>query len=192
MEHPERWHRDQFRHRGPFWPRQRGGNGGPLRRDPADRLAGGVAAGVAEWRGFSVTTVRIVFVIAALVSAGYFVPLYVAAWLFIPEAGAEASIASKARYDSRGIRLAIGMGSLLILVLLVAGVFNAGWLTHWAWPLVFSVAGLALIWRNASPEEQASLRQLLEPLETATSLIPISNASPSTPAKLRLRLFGSR
>jgi signal transduction histidine kinase len=168
VEHPERWHRDQFRHRGPFWLRHRGGNGGPLRRDPADRLAGGVAAGVAEWRGFNVTTVRIVFVIAALVSAGYFVPLYIVAWLFIPEAGAEASIASKARYDSRGIRLAIGLGSLLILVLLVAGVFNAGWLTHWAWPLVFSVAGLALIWRNASPEEQATLRQLLEPLETAT------------------------
>ncbi|MGH3199248.1 MAG: ATP-binding protein [Streptosporangiaceae bacterium] len=167
MEDPERWHRDAFRRRGPFWLRQRGGDGGPLRRDPADRLGGGVAAGVAAWRGFSVTTVRIVFVLAALVSAGYFVPLYILAWLFIPAAGAEASIASKARYDSRGIRLAIGLASLVVLVLLVAGALNAGWLTRWAWPLVFSVAGLALIWRNASAEEQATLRQLVEPLEGA-------------------------
>jgi signal transduction histidine kinase len=167
VEHPERWHRDQFRHGGPPWLRPRGGDGCPLRRDPADRLGGGVAAGVAAWRGFSVTTVRIVFVLAALVSAGYFVPLYILAWLFIPAAGAEASIASKARYDSRGIRLAIALGSLVVLVLLAAAALNAGWLTRWAWPLVFSVAGLALIWRNASEEEQATLRQLVEPLEGA-------------------------
>ena len=166
MEHPERWHRDQFRHRGPFWVRHRGGDGGPLRRDPADRLGGGVAAGVAAWRGFNVTTVRIVFVLIALLG-GWFVPLYVAAWLFIPAAGEEASIASKARYDSRGIRLAVGLGSLLILVLLAAGALNGGWFTRWAWPQVFSVAGLVLIWRNAPPEEQATLRQLVEPLEAA-------------------------
>src|SRR5271166_3092042 len=54
-EDPERWHGDHdpfgpwprgrfgHRHRGPFWMRR--GNGGPLRRDPVERLAGGVAAG---------------------------------------------------------------------------------------------------------------------------------------------------
>ena len=36
------------RHRGPFWMRR--GNGEPLRRDPAERLAGGVAAGLALQR----------------------------------------------------------------------------------------------------------------------------------------------
>ena len=100
--------------------RHRGGDGGPLRRDPADRLGGGVASGVAAWRGFSVTTVRIVFVLIALVSTGCFVPLYVVAWLLIPAAGEQASIGSKARSDSRGIALAAGLASLLILVLLVA------------------------------------------------------------------------
>ena len=50
---PPHWHRraERWRNRG---------NGEPLRRDPEDRLAGGVAAGVAAWRGFSPTTVRIV------------------------------------------------------------------------------------------------------------------------------------
>jgi len=173
VEDPERWHRDTWHgpwHRGdepwrsggPSGLRHRHGNGGPLRRDPDEALAGGVAAGVAAWRGFNVTTVRIVFVLVGL--SGWFVPLYVAGWLFIPAAGAEANIASKARNDSAGIRLAVGLASLMILVLLVAGAFHDGWFISWAWPQVFSVAGLALIWRNAPEQEQASLRRVLEPL----------------------------
>jgi signal transduction histidine kinase len=171
MEDPERWHRDHWRRdhwrRGPFLLRHRGGDGGPLRRDPADRLGGGVAAGMAAWRGFNVTTVRIVFVLIALVSGGWFVPLYVAGWLFLPAAGEQASIGSKARSDARGIRLAIGLTSLLTLVLLAASALNGGWFVGWAWPQVFSAAGLVLIWRNAPEEEQATLRRLLEPIETA-------------------------
>src|SRR6266567_8153001 len=186
VEHPARWHRDQWRrdplrHRGPFWLRQRGGNGGPLRRDPDDRLGGGVAAGVAAWRGFSVTTVRIVFVLIALVSGGWFVPVYVAGWLLLPAAGEQASIGSKAKSDGGGLRLAIGLASLLILVLLAASALNGGWFVGWAWPQVFSVAGLALIWRNAPEEEQATLRHLLEPLGVATD-----DVKPNRRSALRL------
>ena len=166
VEDPERWHRDHW-HRGPFWLRHRDGNGGPLRRDPTDRLGGGVAAGVAAWKGFNVTTVRIVFVLIAMVSTGWFVPVYVAGWLLIPAADADGSIATRARSDSRGIRLAVGLSSLVILLLLAAGALNGGWLVGWAWPQVFSVAGLVLIWRNAPQEEQATLRRLVEPFETA-------------------------
>ena len=166
VEDPERWHRDHW-HRGPFWLRHRDGNGGPLRRDPTDRLGGGVAAGVAAWKGFNVTTVRIVFVLIAMVSTGWFVPVYVAGWLLIPAADEDGSIATRARSDSRGIRLAIGLSSLVILLLLTAGALNGGWLVGWAWPQVFSVAGLVLIWRNAPQEEQAMLRRLVEPFETA-------------------------
>jgi signal transduction histidine kinase len=188
VEDPERWHRDHWHRdhwrRGPFWLRQRGGTGGPLRRDPADRLGGGVAAGVAAWRGFNVTAVRIVFVLIALVSTGFCVPLYVLAWLFIPAAGEQASIGAKARYDAGGIRLAVGLASLLILVLLVAGALNDGWFITWAWPQVFSVAGLALIWRNAPPEEQETLRHLLEPLGAT------GGAAPSRRVALRLVIAG--
>src|SRR6266704_296624 len=191
VEHPARWHRDQWRrdplrHRGPFWLRQRGGNGGPLRRDPDDRLGGGVAAGVAAWKGFSVTTVRIVFVLVTLVSTGWGVPLYVLAWLFIPAAGAEANIFSKARTDAGGIRLAVGLASLLIFVLLVAGALNGGWFIGWASPQVFSIAGLALIWRNAPAEDQATLRHLLEPLGVATG-----DVRPNRRSALRLVIAGA-
>jgi signal transduction histidine kinase len=195
VEDPERWERDQWHrepwhrggpwHRGPFWLRHRDGSGGPLRRDPDDRLGGGVAAGMAAWRGFNVTTVRIVFVLIALVSTGWFVPVYVAGWLFLPAAGAEASIASKAKNDSGGIRLAVGLASLLILVLLIAGALNDGWFISWAWPQVFSVGGLALIWRNAPAEEQATLRHLLEPLGAAAGEV-----APGRRSALRLVIAG--
>jgi signal transduction histidine kinase len=140
---------------------------GQLRRDPAQRIAGGVAAGLAAWKGYNVTTVRIVFVLVALVTSGTGVALYVAAWLFLPAADQDVSIATKARTDSRGIALAAGLAVLLTLFLLVAGVFNDGWLAGWAWPQVFSIAGLTLIWRNAPGEEQASLKRMVEPLEAA-------------------------
>ena len=173
VEDPAPWHRgrDQFgpwghRHRGPFWLRRRG-HGGPLRRDPAERLAGGVASGVAAWKGLNVTTVRIAFVLIALVSGGFAVPFYVAGWLLIPAAGEDSSIGSRARSDSAGIALAVGLATLLAFVLFVGGVFNDGWFAGWAWPQTVTVAGLALIWRNASPDEQATLRRLVEPLGAA-------------------------
>jgi signal transduction histidine kinase len=175
VEDPARWQRghDQFGpwghwHRGPFGLRRRG-DGGPLRRDPADRLAGGVASGVAAWRGFNVNSVRIVFVLVALIPSGFFVPLYVVAWLLIPAAGEDASIGSRARSDSRGIALAAGSATLLGFLLFVVGVFNVGWITSYAWPQLVTVAGLVLIWRNGSTEEQATLRRLAEPLGGAAS-----------------------
>ncbi|MBV9094755.1 MAG: PspC domain-containing protein [Streptosporangiaceae bacterium] len=171
VEQPARWRRDPFgprRHRGPDR-RLLAGCGGPLRRDPAERLVGGVASGVAAWRGLNVTTVRIVFVLAALIPSGFFVPLYVVGWLLIPAAGEDASIGSRARSDSRGIALAAGLASLLAFLLFVAGVFNDGWIDGYAWPQLVTVAGLVLIWRNASAEEQATLRRLAEPLGVAAT-----------------------
>jgi signal transduction histidine kinase len=144
---------------------------GQLRRDPGQRIAGGVAAGVAAWRGYNVTTVRIVFVLIGIVSSGVGVAAYVAAWLFLPAAGDapgdEVSIAAKARNDAKGIALAIGAAVALTMVLFVGGVFNDSWLGGWAWPQVFTVAALTLIWRNASAAEQSTMRRMVEPLEAA-------------------------
>jgi signal transduction histidine kinase len=146
------------------------GNGGPLRRDPDDRLAGGIAAGVAAWRGFSPTTVRIAFVVAALFSQGWGVPFYFIGWLLIPprsdDTGAEqASIGVRARHDSRGVALAIALASLLAVFLLLAGVLRDGAIEIYGWPQVASVFCLTLIYRNAPEREQAALRRLIQPLE---------------------------
>jgi signal transduction histidine kinase len=158
------WHSSRWESRAARW-RNRG-NGEPLRRDPEDRLAGGVAAGIAVWRGFSPTTVRIVLLVAAFVTGGWAVPFYFIAWLLIPARGAGASIGSKARHDSSGVALAIGAGSLLAVFLLLAGVLNDAAIEAYIWPQVVSVACLTLIWRNAPEAEQAAMRHLVEPLES--------------------------
>ena len=143
-------------------------SGGPLRRGRDDRLAGGVAAGMAARTGFDATVVRIAFVLATLATGGFALVVYVLAWLLVPLDGAEANIASQARLDRRGITLAAGLASLLAVVLLLASTFGIGWLGWLSWPLVISAAGIVLIWRNATADEQETMRHLAEPLAGLT------------------------
>jgi len=147
------------------------GNGGPLRRDPDDRLGGGVAAGIGAWRGFSPTTVRIACVVAALITQGWAVPFYFIGWLLIPARSEPAvdeqpSIGARARHDSRGVALAIGLASFFAVFLLLAGVLNDGAIEIYGWPQVASVFCLTLIWRNARESERAAMRHLIQPLES--------------------------
>ena len=142
------------------------GDGNPLRREPEDRIGGGVAAGIGTWRGFSPTTVRIAFVVAALVTTGWAVPIYFIGWLVIPAKGSDTTIAAKARHDSQGVALAVGVASLLAVFLLLAGALNDGSIEIYCWPQVVSVACLTLIWRNAPEDEKAGMRHLIEPLES--------------------------
>ncbi len=73
-----------------------------------------MAAGLAARTGFDVGAVRFVFVVAALAS-GFGLAAYVLAWLLVPAAGATTNIAAKALTDRRGITLAAGLGSLLVV-----------------------------------------------------------------------------
>ena len=141
---------------------------GPLRRAPDDRLAGGVAAGLAARTGFDVTVVRIAFVLATLVTGGFALAAYVLSWLLLPMEGADSNIASHARSDRHGITLAAGVASLLAVVLLVASTFGIGLLGWLSWPLIISAAGLVLIWRNATADERETMRHLAEPLAGLT------------------------
>ncbi|HEY3701366.1 MAG TPA: PspC domain-containing protein [Acidimicrobiales bacterium] len=63
-----------------------------LRRPHAGRMLAGVAAGIAEHLDLDVTLVRIVLVVLAFVG-GLAVPLYLAAWLLIPDEDADVSVA---------------------------------------------------------------------------------------------------
>jgi len=141
---------------------------GPLRRAREDRLAGGVAAGLALRTGFDVSVVRLVLVVATVVTSGFIAACYVRAWLLVPADGAGSNVASKALTDRRGIALAAGLGSLLVAMLFIASVLGAGWFGKLAWPQVVSVVGLVLIWRNAPADEQATMRRLAQPLLSVT------------------------
>jgi signal transduction histidine kinase len=161
------------------------GDGQPLRRSPDDQLAGGVAAGIAAWRGFSPTTVRIALAVAALISTGWAVPFYVLGWLLIPAKGEQVSIASRARHDSRGVAVAIGLASLLAVFLLLAGPLNDAAIEAYVWPQVISVAGLTLIWRNAPDSERAGMRRLVQPLDS------LGASGTATRRGTRLRIAGA-
>jgi len=171
VHHTRRW-----RHRG---------DGEPLRRHPEDRLAGGVASGIAVWRGWNPTTVRIVLAVVALVFQGWAVPFYVLAWLLIPAKGEQASIASKAKHDSGGVALALALASVLAVFLFLAGALNDGAIEQYGWAQVITVAGLTLIWRNAPDDERAGMRRLVQPLES------LGASGKSARRATRLRLIGS-
>ena len=156
-----------FRRHGPGrWTR---GPGGPLRRPREDRLVGGVAAAVAARIGRDVTTVRIVLVVAAVLTGGFAAAAYVVAWMLIPMAGTEHGLAGKALADRRGLALVAGFWSVLIVVRILGSAFKAGWLGSLLFPLAVVGAGVILIWRNASEDEQAMMRRQAQPLQGLTT-----------------------
>jgi phage shock protein PspC (stress-responsive transcriptional regulator) len=63
-----------------------------LHRNRDNRLVAGVADGLAEYFDVDTTLVRVGFVALALFG-GLAVPLYLAAWLLIPEEGSDRSVA---------------------------------------------------------------------------------------------------
>ncbi len=153
------WH---FRRHGPGrWGRF---PGGPLRRPREDRIVGGVAAAIAGRIGRDVTTVRIVLAVAAVLTGGFVAAAYVVAWMLIPMAGTEHSLAGKAMADRRGLALVASFWCVLILVRILASAFRAGWLGSLIFPVAVAGAGLILIWRNAPEDEQAMIRHQVQPL----------------------------
>jgi signal transduction histidine kinase len=138
----------------------------PLRREREGRLAGGVMAGISRKTGVDVTALRVALVVITLLSSGVAAAAYVVAWLLLPFAGDSANIASRAVSDRRGIGIVALIASMLGVVLVVASFLDAGWLNAVAWPMIISVCGMVLIWRNADPDEQALLQRLGGPVFT--------------------------
>jgi len=136
---------------------------GPLRRQQEGRLAGGVASGISARTGINVNIIRIVFALTSL-PGGFGAAVYVLAWLLVPAAGEETNIASRALGDRRGIALTAAVASALALLLIIASLLHLAWVGSLSWPPVIALAGLVLVWRNASPQELTLLRQLAEPL----------------------------
>jgi phage shock protein PspC (stress-responsive transcriptional regulator) len=76
---------------------------GRLHRCREGRMLAGVAAGLAEFFDVDPTLVRVGFVALALLG-GLAVPLYLAAWLLIPEADTEVSLAEELLTRERAMR----------------------------------------------------------------------------------------
>lgn len=60
-----------------------------LRRSRSHRILGGVCGGLAEWLGWSVTGVRILYVVLSLVSAAFpGILVYIILWIVMPDESA--------------------------------------------------------------------------------------------------------
>jgi|HubBroStandDraft_1064217.scaffolds.fasta_scaffold25669_1 phage shock protein C len=65
-----------------------------LERAVDGRILGGVAAGLSEYLDIDIAVVRVGFVALGLLG-GIAIPLYVAGWLLIPEAGSDSTLADE-------------------------------------------------------------------------------------------------
>lgn len=60
----------------------------PLRRSKSNRWIGGVCAGLAEWLGWDVTLVRVLYVLISIFSAAFpGILAYIILWIVMPEEG---------------------------------------------------------------------------------------------------------
>lgn len=58
----------------------------PLRRSHRHHILGGVCGGLAEWLGWNVTLVRVLYVVVSIVSAGFpGILAYIILWVVMPE-----------------------------------------------------------------------------------------------------------
>jgi signal transduction histidine kinase/phage shock protein PspC (stress-responsive transcriptional regulator) len=138
---------------------------GRLQRSREDKMIAGIAGGIAARLGRDVTIVRIVLVLTGLVS-GFGVAAYVFAWLVLPTEGSTETIGARAMSDRQGITMAIGLLPALVVVLLVGSALHAGFVSSWGLPILISVAGLILVYRNAEDDERrwlvVSVKSLLQ------------------------------
>ena len=62
----------------------------PLRRSRRQRMIAGVCGGLADWLGWDVTLVRVLYVVVSVLSAAFpGILVYVILWLVMPNAPAE-------------------------------------------------------------------------------------------------------
>lgn len=60
-------------------------NGRPLHRSKRSHLIAGVCGGLAEWLGWDPTLVRILYVLASVLSAGFpGILVYIVLWIVMP------------------------------------------------------------------------------------------------------------
>ena len=115
-------------------------------RSREDRVAGGVAGGLAHAFDLDPTLARLAFVVLAF--AGFGVLAYLLLWIVLPERpeGEPEPAITATLTAGRGRQLA-GYGLLILGALLLAA--DLGWLdAYWArlvWPLLLVAAGVVLL-----------------------------------------------
>jgi signal transduction histidine kinase len=134
---------------------------GALGRSNNERMIGGVAGGLSGYFGLDANLIRALFVLLSFAGGSGFA-LYVAAWLVMPRAGEQNSIARRAVVDRQAIVVALAFGVGLVAVLLTLAALGLGFVAGLVWPVSLGMAGLVIVWRVADGDERAFLRELFE------------------------------
>ena len=128
-------------------------------------MLAGVAGGIADHLGVPVKSIRLLFILST-VFGGFGVLIYGALWFLMPPAARDeprtpgaAWAEHTGRRTSRSRSRREDVGQLTALVVLGCGVLlllqTAGLgVGRLFWPLVFAVAGLALIWKQADETQR--------------------------------------
>lgn len=111
-------------------------------RSRDDRVVAGVAGGIGEYLGVDPVLIRISFVALAFAAVG--IPIYIIAWIVIPEAspGQEVAPHTPRGSDPSG-RIVVGAVLVAIGVLLLLDMFLP--IREVVWPITLIVIGLAVI-----------------------------------------------
>ncbi len=124
-------------------------------------MVGGVAGGLSARLGIDANALRLLFAVLAVADGSGFA-LYVLAWLVMARQGEATSIARRATTDRGAIALGLALATVLGCLLLALGALGLGFAAGLIWPVSFGVAGVVLVWRDASSDERAFLREVVE------------------------------
>ncbi len=135
-----------------------------LSRSRDDRVVAGVSAGIASALGVDPLVVRAAAVVLAL-AAGTGVLAYVVAWLMLPRAGEERSLADAAlrdrRFDAASVLAVACIVVGVLLVLRSGGVWVGDAVV---WPVLLTGVGVAVIWRQADDDDRPSVSRMMDRL----------------------------
>jgi signal transduction histidine kinase len=124
-------------------------------------MVGGVAGGLSARFGIDANALRLLFAVLTIADGSGFA-LYVLAWLVMARQGETTSIARRATSDRGAIALGLAFATVLGCLLLALGALGLGFAAGLIWPASFGAAGVVLVWRDATEDERAFLRQVIE------------------------------
>jgi signal transduction histidine kinase len=124
-------------------------------------MAGGVAGGLSARLGVDANVLRLVFAVLAIGDGSGFA-LYVLAWLVMTREGETTAIGRRVLSDRSTLALGLAMATVLGCVLIALVGVGLGFAANLIWPVSLGAAGLVVVWRAASDDESAFLRQVVE------------------------------
>ena len=128
-----------------------------LSRSRDDRVVAGVCGGLARSLGVDPLVLRVAAVVLTL-AGGTGLLAYVTAWVMLPQDQGGESLASRAvslrRFDPAE---AVAIGAIVLGLVLLVRETRLWFSDTVVWPVVLAAIGLAVIWRQAGDDDQASL-----------------------------------